>query len=51
MDRDEMKDFVAKDPFTLAGIRESTVIQPWIKACFNREFFIASKQGKTDDYC
>jgi uncharacterized protein YciI len=43
MEKDEVEDFVAKDPFTLAGIRESAVIQPWIKACFNGEFLIATK--------
>ncbi len=42
MERDEVERFVADDPFTLAGIRQSIVIQPWIKACFNRDFLIAT---------
>lgn len=41
MERDEVEEFVANDPFTLAGIREKVIIQPWIKACFNRDFLIA----------
>ncbi|ENY82835.1 YciI family protein [Sphingopyxis sp. MC1] len=41
MTREEVDEFVANDPFTLAGIRESIVIQPWIKACFDRAFLIA----------
>lgn len=43
MDRQEVDRFVANDPFTLAGIRERVVIQPWIKACFNYQFLIAVK--------
>ncbi|WP_137388768.1 YciI family protein [Rhodoligotrophos defluvii] len=40
MDKDEVERFVAEDPFTLAGIREKVIVQPWIKACFNGEFLI-----------
>ncbi|MBO9378822.1 hypothetical protein GG804_18810 [Sphingomonas histidinilytica] len=46
---EEVEEFVANDPFTLAGIRESVVIQPWIKACFNREFLIAVKPPGSPD--
>ena len=49
MERDEVERFVAEDPFTLAGIRESVTIQPWIKACFNREFLIAVKPPGSPD--
>ncbi|MHA3790161.1 YciI family protein [Rhizorhabdus wittichii] len=41
MSRAEVDEFVANDPFTLAGIRQSVIIQPWIKACFDRAFLIA----------
>ncbi|NRG16215.1 hypothetical protein HPQ64_00770 [Rhizobiales bacterium] len=41
MDRDEVERFVAEDPFTLAGIRERVIVQPWIKACFNRKFLMS----------
>ena len=46
---EDVEAFVANDPFTLAGIRESVVIQPWIKACFNREFLIATKPPGVPD--
>ena len=43
MGLEETNDFVANDPFTLAGIRERVIVQPWIKACFNYQFLIAVK--------
>lgn len=41
MDQGEIEEFVANDPFTQAGIRQSIMMQPWIKACFDRSFLLA----------
>lgn len=47
--KEEVDEFVAQDPFTLAGIRKEVIVQPWIRACFNYEFLMAVTPPGTPD--